>query len=217
MCKILLFFLFFIIFNCSFGKLQVISEKKDESLGYPIYRLKVDKYDKEKEFGEFFLSIKDIRKKDLADEISFLLINDNFDILDRIDIKFGKFIVLNSTGSIYEYTEKEFLDSRNNKNTNKNLDGPLNFNIVEKNISGINRLTVRVKLNRNATSMELNEISRQIYKNNRNNVLDPQTKKKKIIENMVIFYYLPNQNTESGAYASFEVNSIKVIEKFIYN
>lgn len=80
MCKILLFFLFFIIFNCSFGKLQVISEKKDESLGYPIYRLKVDKYDKEKEFGEFFLSIKDIRKKDLADEISFLLINDNFDI-----------------------------------------------------------------------------------------------------------------------------------------
>nr|DAL39641.1 MAG TPA_asm: hypothetical protein [Caudoviricetes sp.] len=212
-----------LVFDVCFGKLEVVSKKKDTYSGYPIYTIIVKNYNKKTDFKVFFDYAKEVMKKDHSDRLAVNLVleNEKDFINDRINLKNNKYLVLNPNGMMFEYTEKELLEVRTSK-TGKNkieesLNQPLKYDIADKKVSGISRVTVRVKLNRKSTSKELTDISRKIYREHKNNVTDPITKKIMKIDNMIIFYYLPKQNTNDTAYAGFEVVKSKINENFIRN
>lgn len=225
MTKIIyLFALLTIISNLSFADLNFKNKGADSSLtGYPLYTFEVSDYSKENNFLEFYEKTKEIRKKDKSRDISFLLeVPGELGYADRIDIKNNKFIIINKSGQLFTYSEKEFLNIRTKKDeSNLSKNDSLTSKVVNEKFYGKPGLAFTVLLNRNATEEELKNLTDKLFKENtssKKTFLHPTTKKKMNYVEYTFFYYLPKQSLSSGAYASFEVTNKGIITtNFINN
>ncbi|WP_407537256.1 hypothetical protein [Cetobacterium somerae] len=170
MTKIIyLFALLTIISNLSFADLNFKNKGADSSLtGYPLYTFEVSDYSKENNFLEFYEKTKEIRKKDKSRDISFLLeVPGELGYADRIDIKNNKFIIINKSGQLFTYSEKEFLNIRTKKDeSNLSKNDSLTSKVVNEKFYGKPGLAFTVLLNRNATEEELKNLTDKLFKEN---------------------------------------------------
>lgn len=198
MKKIILLFLF-CLGNCL--NAEIILKNIDSSVtNYPIYYFETTNYNKEKDFLKFYKIIQEYKKE----EVSFIL-NDkiNRNRLDRIDIKDNKYIILDpKKGIMLSYNEEEFLNLRKNKEK-PSSSKKIEYFIKEERNCGLERYCLRIKINKEAETKELQEISQKIQEKNLNEKKEyilKSTKKKIKYKEYIFYFYLENQDIYSTAY-----------------
>ncbi|MCF2611613.1 hypothetical protein [Fusobacterium perfoetens] len=191
-----------ICMNC-ISYANIYLNKISNDLGYPIYFFKTDGYDKNKDFESFFKECKKIKVEKGYSEVSFV-IEGEIGNLDRIDIRGNNYILVDrEKGFITSYTEEEFLNKRIIGKNNQRNDIKLNYNIKEEKIAGLRKLTLRIKLNREASQDEMEKIAKEIYKSElkyKKSYRIESTKTNVRYEEFILFFYLSNQDIYSQSF-----------------